>query len=160
MDGVIELLKDYFTIFIGSMFKFVGGPAIGVKTGTSIVETTVVSALGMATTVYIITFFGDGLRRRIILRNQKKRNYRVFTPKKRWLIRVYKKFGITGIAFLTPVLFSPIVGGILAISFGTPPRKIILYMFISALFWGLILSIFFSEIRNIDFQHLFTSFNT
>lgn len=155
MNEVGELLRDYFSIFVGSMFKFVGGPLIGAKSDVSIVETTIISALGMITTIFIITFFGDGLRKRLIIRNQKKRNYRVFTPKKRRLIRIYKKFGIRGIAFLTPLIFSPILGGILAISFGAPPRKIMLYMFVSALFWGLVLSTFFTQIGNINFRQLF-----
>lgn len=140
MNELYALLTKYFSIFVGGMFKFIGGPLIGQKLGVSIIETTIFSALGMLTTIIIITFFGDGLRRKIILRNQQKRNYKVFTPKKRRLIRLYRRFGIEGIAFLTPVIFSPILGGILAVSFGAAPKKIIFYMFISALFWGLILS--------------------
>lgn len=140
MDEFYTLLAKYFSIFVGSMIKFIGGPVIGQRLGISIWETTFVSSLGMITTISIITFFGDGLRKKFILYNQRKKNYRVFTPKKRRLIRIYRKFGIKGISFLTPLIFSPILGGILAVSFGAPPKKIILYMFISALFWGLVLS--------------------
>lgn len=42
---------------------------------------------------------------------------------------------------LTPLLLTPIGGTLLAISFGTPKNKLILYMFVSASIWAFVFSV-------------------
>jgi hypothetical protein len=49
-----------------------------------------------------------------------------------------------GVAVLTPVLFTPIGGTILANSFGETRKRIIFYMFVSSIVWGFALSILLS----------------
>jgi hypothetical protein len=48
---------------------------------------------------------------------------------------------MAGIAFLTPLIFTPIVGTLIALSFKIPPLKIIAWMTVFAIVWGLIVSI-------------------
>lgn len=81
--------------------------------------------------VVLFTFFGTWLREKILHRFQKK-NPKRFTPKNRKLVSLWKKYGLVGVAVLTPLLLTPIGGTILAVSFGSPKQKILLYMLISA----------------------------
>ena len=45
-----------------------------------------------------------------------------------------------GVALLTPIILTPIGGTLLAVSSGSPRRKIIVYMFISSSFWSVVIS--------------------
>ena len=56
------------------------------------------------------------------------------------MVKLWRKRGMLGVAFLTPVLFSPIIGTMIAISFGEQKRNIIIKMLISAIFLGTIFS--------------------
>jgi hypothetical protein len=42
---------------------------------------------------------------------------------------------------LTPIILTPIGGTLLALSSGSPKDKIILYMFLSAVFWAVAFSV-------------------
>ena len=68
---------------------------------------------------------------------------KVFTKRNRRLVTIFRKYGLFGIAFLTPVLLSIPIGTIVANSFEPKKRKIFIYMFISILFWStLMVSLF------------------
>jgi hypothetical protein len=45
-----------------------------------------------------------------------------------------------GVAFLTPLIFTPIGGTILLTSFGSPRKHILISMLISAVFWAVCFS--------------------
>lgn len=64
--------------------------------------------------------------------NQKK----IFTKRNRQIVSIFRKYGLFGIAFLTPVLLSIPIGTIIANSLESNKRKIFIYMFISLLFWS------------------------
>ena len=55
-------------------------------------------------------------------------------------VRIWRRAGVVGVAFLTPVLFSPIGGAILAASFRPKKRRLWPAMAASALCWGLLMS--------------------
>ena len=57
-------------------------------------------------------------------------------------VSIWRKWGSFGVAFLTPVLFSPIVGTLLMVSLGEKKNRLISYMAFSAFFWGGIISHF------------------
>ena len=75
--------------------------------------------------------------------DNKQEQKKVFTKRNRRLVTIFRKYGLLGIAFLTPVLLSIPIGTIVANSFEPKKRKIFLYMFISILFWStLMVSLF------------------
>ena len=59
---------------------------------------------------------------------EKNKSPNIFSKRIKTSIKIYRKFGIIGIAFLTPLLFSPPVGAIIAVSFNVAPKKILFYM--------------------------------
>lgn len=136
-------LGKYITVASGSAVKFIWGPLAGPRLNLEVWETALCTTVGMMTSVVVLSFLGEKIRIRIIRRQRSRKNYRVFTKKRRRLVRIWKKFGIMGIAFFTPLVFTPIGGPIIASAFGVPMRKIIIYMLASALFWSFLLSFAF-----------------
>jgi len=125
-----EILKAV-PIFFLTMLKVIFGPTLGYAAHLNIITTILVTFSGMMASVLLFTFFGTWLREKILHRFEKK-NQKKFTPKKRKIVTLWKKYGLTGIAVLTPLLLTPIGGTIVAVSFGSPKQKIILYMLVSA----------------------------
>ncbi len=151
----MEDLIKYFTVFLLSMIKFVGGPLFGIKTGISVVKTALFTCLGMmASVVLFSTFLGDRFHNWVIKLFNK--NPRLFTKKNRRKVKIWRQYGLKGVAFLTPLIFSPIGGTMVANSFGESKKKIILYMFVSSVFWAFTLSFLIWFLNN-NAQELWTA---
>lgn len=135
---MISLLLKYLSVYLLSMVKFVGGPLAGLASGLSYVETVLFTALGMMTTVLLFTFFGKPLRS--FMKKTFWKNSKRFTKRNRQFVYIWRKWGMLGVSFLTPLIFSPIGGALLANLFGGPKKQIILYMLASSFFWGFIIS--------------------
>lgn len=133
-----ELLKAV-PVYFSSMVKFFFGPLGGYAAGLTLLTTILTTVAGMMTVVVVFAYFGTYIRQKIVTRFMKRQ--RRFTPKNRRLVRIWQRFGIFGVAILTPVLFTPIVGAAIAVSFGVPRHTMILHMFISASFWGVLVSV-------------------
>jgi hypothetical protein len=71
-----------------------------------------------------------------------KRQKKIFTPHNRRIVRIWKTFGLFGIAFITPIISIP-VGTIIASRLTHNKKKIFLYMLISITFWSLAMTSFF-----------------
>ena len=143
-----ELVK-LISVYLFSMFKFVLGPATGVLAGLAFLPTVLLTVAGMMTSVILFTFLGEYTRQWYFKKFQAK-NSRTFTRKKRTMVRVWRKFGMPGVAILTPVILSPIGGTIIAVSFGEDKWRIFLYMLISSVFWSVVLSFIFYYVKSIS----------
>jgi len=133
-----EILKAI-PVYFSSMLKFIFGPIGGYAAGLNLITTILVTVGGMMTVVILFAFFGDFMRTKILLRFFPKR--KKFSAHNRKMVGIWKKYGILGVAALTPVLLTPIGGSVLAVSVGTPRNKLILYMFVSAAIWAVIFSV-------------------
>jgi membrane protein DedA with SNARE-associated domain len=133
-QGILKIATVYFS----SMLKFVFGPLGGYAAGFSLITTILVTVAGMMTVVLLFTFFGNWIREKLIYRFMKKRSK--FSQSNRKFVTIWKKYGLIGVAALTPLLLTPIGGTLLAVSSGSPKEKIIFYMFISASVWSIIFS--------------------
>ncbi|MBL7863548.1 MAG: hypothetical protein JNK10_01650 [Cyclobacteriaceae bacterium] len=130
-----EFLKAI-PVFLASMVKFILGPTIGFASGLHFITAVLATIAGMMTTVIAFTYFGDWLRTYLLSRyfqNRKK-----FTPASRRMTSVWSKYGLTGVAFLTPLFLTPLGGTLVAISSGSPKEKIIFFMLVSASAWSVI----------------------
>ena len=123
-----ELLKAV-PVYIFSMVKFIFGPTAGFAAGLHFVTTVLVTVAGMMTVVVVLTYFGDYLIK--TFRNPAPT--KSATNNTRW-----KKYGLPGIAFFTPLLLTPLGGTLLALGSGSSREKIIFYMFVSAAGWSVV----------------------
>jgi membrane protein DedA with SNARE-associated domain len=131
-----EILKAI-PVYFSCMLKFIFGPAGGYAVGLHPITTILTTVAGMMTVVFLFTFFGNWIRQKLFGKFQfRKPN----TKKTEWFEKVWKRYGLLGVALLTPIIFTPIGGTLLAVSSGSPREKIIFYMFVSASFWSVVIS--------------------
>jgi membrane protein YqaA with SNARE-associated domain len=124
-----EIVKA-FPIYLLSTLKVVFGPIGGYMAGLNIFTSMFVTFAGMMTTVTILTFFGDLLKKGMMKRWFEKQQAKAMTSK-------WGKYGLFGIAFLTPLLLTPIGGTVLAVAGGYPRTKIMLYMLVSGFLYAI-----------------------
>lgn len=145
-----EILKAI-PVYFSCMFKFIFGPLGGYLAGLSLLTTILTTVLGMMTAVTGFTFFGDWLRGKLFRRffSKKKR----FSERNRKFVVMWKKYGLPGVALITPLILTPIGGTLLAVASGSAKEKIIFYMFVSAAGWSVIFSfaIYFFGQHVVDF---------
>lgn len=127
----------YLTISALSSLKFVFGPVFGVANNLPIPVIIICTALGMMTTIYLFTFFGDQIRRFI---KRFRKDQRVFTKKSRRFVRLWRKFGLKGMCLLTPLVLTPPGGGLLVNILGSKRKLILKWMWISAILWSTIVT--------------------
>lgn len=132
-----ELLRAI-PVYFSSMLKFIFGPLGGYAAGLNIMTTILTTVFGMMTVVFLFTYFGNWIRVKIFGRFKKRK---INLARAERLAKIWKRFGLLGVAFLTPVLLTPIGGTLLAVSSGSPKDKIIFYMFISASAWAVVFSL-------------------
>ncbi len=132
----IDILK-YLTVIGWTMIKFIFGPVFSAVLDIPFVHAVLLTITGMMLAVLIFTFAGTQIRKWWQGKFGSK-NKKLFTPRKRNMVKIWRKYGIWGVAALTPLIFTPIGGTMIAVSFGEKKPKILLTMFISAVVWALI----------------------
>ncbi|GHB69542.1 hypothetical protein [Persicitalea jodogahamensis] len=132
------LLLKYLSVIISSALKFVAGPLTALALGLTWYEAALCSAAGMMVSVLTFTYVGKGVQ--VLIKRWRKTPAKRFSKSSRLAVRIWKRFGIIGIAILTPLLFTPIGGTIIAVAFRVPRREIFLWMLISGLSVGSALS--------------------
>ena len=134
-----EILKAVTLVYLPSMLKFIFGPLGGYAAKLHVVTTIIATVAGTMTIVLAFSFAGDWIREHVINRFFPKRKR--FSERNRRFVTIWKKYGVAGVAFLTPLILTPIGGTLVAISFGSPREKLILYMLISASGWATVFSL-------------------
>jgi uncharacterized membrane protein len=155
----MDPISEYIAVALASTFKFVGGPVAGISLGLSLIETTLCSAAGMMVTVFLITYgntFGGKLLDSSLMRKWKEsslfkrwapKERKRFTRMNRLGVKVKSKLGLWGLAFLTPFLFTPILGTFLALRFRFPINEILSKMLICGLVAGFIQTLAINYLR-------------
>jgi len=126
----------YLSVILASTLKFVAGPLAGLAFKLSWYETATCTVIGMMLSVIIVTFAGEVFFR--LSQRLRKTPARRFTRRTRMAVRIWKRSGMVGIAFLTPLLLTPIGGTAIAMSFNVGRLKLISFMLVSAVFWAIL----------------------
>lgn len=138
------------SVFLMSSVKFVfGGVPLALVYGFSFFKAVTVTSLGGFTGAAFFVFMSDKLIAFFKKRKAQKKETatesnqkKIFTRKNKIIVIVKKRFGLLGIAVLTPLLFSIPIGCFLAVRYFKDKQRIIIYMFGSILFWAVALSSF------------------
>ena len=133
----MSIIFKYVTVYFLSGFKFIFGPAFGAANDLHLIAIIPLTASGMMTTVYLFTFFGSNIRTFAL---RFRRSPKIFTNRSRKFVRIWRRYGLVGVCLLTPLLLSPPLGGLLGNLFETNKKKLIKWMWISAIGWSAILS--------------------
>ena len=127
-----QLLKLLSTAAAGALDVWVG-IITGVAVGLSPALSGVVSIASALAGVTLVVALGGRLQQLIYRsRHLAKRRERVE--------RIWKRYGIPGLALQAPLLTGPILATLLALTLGAPPRPLLLWMLASVVFWGVVLT--------------------
>ena len=72
---------------------------------------------------------------------------KIFSPRSRRIVRLWKRYGFAGVAAITPVILSIPLGTFILTRFETKKKRILLYMFVSIVFWSFALTSVFELFR-------------
>ena len=122
------MLKIISTAAAGALDVWVG-IFTGVALGLHPVLSGVVSIVSALVGVTLVVLAGERLQGRIY------RSRRLARRRKR-IERVWKRYGIPGVALQAPLLTGPILATILALGLGAPPRPLLGWMIASIVLWG------------------------
>lgn len=129
-------VAKYISVLLASTLKFVGGPLAGLALGLSWPETAICTVLGMMLSVLLVVFAGALLEQ--LSARFRRGPAKRFSRKTRLAVKIWQRAGMAGIAFLTPILLTPIGGTALAVSFRVNRVKLIGYMLLSAVVWAVV----------------------
>lgn len=138
METFLAEAAKVITIVLLTMLKFVFGPTLGYAAGYSYIITVLISITGMMISVFLFTYLGKYLSKYVLDKIFTHRQ--VFSKRSRRFVTIWKKYGEKGVAFLTPLILTPIGGTILLTSCKTDKERIIKLMLISAIFWSFFLT--------------------
>ena len=135
---------EIFSVFLLSTVKFVfGGVPLALTYNFSFFESVTVTSIGGFTGCVFFVFLSEKLvinyRQRIANKlhlTNKRASKRVFTKKKRFIIKIKARFGLVGIAALTPLLLSIPLGCFVAVRYFKHKQRILIYMFTSVILWS------------------------
>ncbi len=148
----MEIHEILFVSLLSSV-KFIPGFALALGYKMTTLETFLSVSLGGVMGVTLFAYFGNEIRS--YLHKRKVRLGKLQHPTKakikqlRIILKVWKKYGIYGIAFLTPPILSPPIGTIIALAFGEKSPRIVLFMGISCIGWGMAFALFGDLINSI-----------
>ena len=107
------------------------GIITGVALGLSPFLSGAVSIASAVVGVTLVVVAGERLQGRI---------YRRLAKRRTRIERVWKRYGIPGVALQAPLLTGPLLATILALGLGAPPRTLLYWMFASIVLWGVVLT--------------------
>lgn len=139
-DLLTEALK-YLSVAGTCALKVVPGVFLAIGLGMGMFAQFVVTTAGGIAGIVFFTIFGDGIRRWWAGTFQKNKPPKPHNPNS-LVNRIWRRFGMVGVAILTPPMLSPPVGAAVSVAFGVPRGKAILYMSISMVVWGIIFALF------------------
>jgi hypothetical protein len=132
-------------VFLLSTVKFVfGGVPLALGFNFPFFESVTVTAIGGFTGAVCFIFMSDKIisyykKRKALayIANNNKHAKKIFTRRKRFIITIKNKFGLTGIAFLTPLILSIPLGCFIAVRYYRIKQRILIFMFTSILMWAI-----------------------
>ena len=126
------LLRIVSTAVAGALDVWVG-IFTGVALGLHPVLSGVVSVVSALVGVTLVVLAGERLQGRIY------RSRRLARRRER-IERVWKRYGIPGVALQAPLLTGPLLATVLALGLGAPPRPLLGWMVASIVLWGVVLT--------------------
>jgi uncharacterized membrane protein len=141
----MKIFWEIVSVFLLSSVKFVfGGVPLALGLGFSFFKAVTVTSLGGFIGIVFFVFLSEKLIENVKKIKEKKQiaSKKIFTKKNKMIVKVKHRFGLVGIALLTPFLISIPLGCYLAVRYFKNKQRIIAYMFASILFWSIAVSSF------------------
>ncbi|NOU92831.1 small multi-drug export protein [Paenibacillus sp. LMG 31456] len=125
----------WFSVIVAGILELWVAIPLGFTLKLPPVLTAIWSAVGSIGAAAIIIFFGKSIRSWLVHRFQQKNERKETT-----MSRIWKKYGIIGLGFLSPLITGAPLGAAIGVSFGAKPDKLMLWMTIGIVFWSAVLT--------------------
>ncbi len=166
----VEEIEKIASLLLLSGLKFLFAPATAEYFGFNFARSFLWTTTGGTIGILAFTFLGDLLVaswkklvswfKAMFLRTKpevvRRLPPKVFTTRNKRIVWIKMKFGLMGLAFLTPCLLSIPIGTFVVNRMYRRKWKILLALFVSLLFWSLLLNWLAQELRlsqYLDFSH-------
>ncbi len=127
--------------------KYLVGVLYAGVEGLNFWEIWLFGTLGGVIGVIFFSYTGSGIRHFYLERRKKKKLQFNYRKAKKWYI-FWKKYGIWGVAFISPFI-SPMISVFISLAFSESPKRIVKVICTAILIWSLIFALII-EIRNIS----------
>lgn len=136
MTDIVKIIG----LIIFSGLKFFFAPSTVYLSGYSYFETIAITSTGGILTVLVFFYFGEALKIIFSSRRKKKKEKMKFTKSNRRFIKIKTKYGLIGLAILTPCFFSVPLGSLLAARYFDEDKRTLPFLFTSVILWSFILT--------------------
>jgi nitrogen fixation/metabolism regulation signal transduction histidine kinase len=132
-------LKILVVIFLSGIKFMFAIPLSLIKYEFTFFQTLLFSVVGGVLSVFVFSFLSGKIYK--IIEARRKNKVKKRSMKKALAIKTARKYGLFGIAFLTPIFFSIPIGTYLALYFFPEKKKTIPILITSVVAWSLVLSV-------------------
>ncbi len=137
------LFLSYAVVFILAatpFFEVVAVIAIAIAAGLPALPVTIIAFVGNMATIFLVIAMMDKIK--AWMANRRERKGKAPSKKKTERAeRIWNRFGLPGLALISPILIGSHLGAILAMGFGGTKKLVLLWMTISIVLWTLITGI-------------------
>lgn len=133
MDKILSSIL----VFLGSIVKFSMGSLTAIAANLGL-GGSLANIIGGIIGIVLFTYLGSYIQDYLV-KKFPNRFGRRFTSSNRFLVRIKQKFGLGGIAALTPIILSIPVGVLFALALTHDKKKIMISMLMSLFFWATVL---------------------
>jgi len=126
-------------LLAGSKFAVAVGLLISPATNFTYLQSVSMLIAGGFSGIVFFYYFSNWINKMIGKFFQKKKKKQVFSKKVRRFIHIKNKYGLIGIALITPVVISIPVGSFIASRFFSKNKFTLLFMLSGVVFWALTL---------------------
>lgn len=142
MEKVLQVIF----IVILSATKFFAAPITSLNIGFNYLQTLMLTIVGGILGVIVFYFLSNAIAflviqiTKAILGSKMPSKPKIFTWKNRMIVNTVRKYGLLGVAIITPVLLSIPLGTFIAARYFEDRNQVFKYMCASVVFWSVIIS--------------------
>ena len=126
------LVKLLSTAALGALDLWAGIP-VGLALGLPPVLSGIAATSGGLVGAVIATVAGERLQRWLYSRGW-------LSKRRKRIERMWERYGILGVAFQAPILTGAPLGTLVALGLGAPAKRLLLWMCVSLVLWGAVLT--------------------
>lgn len=126
----------YLSIYLVGITGIWKGIPVGIALKANIIETAGFTALGSITTVFVLFYFGDSVKKWV----HKKWSKEKLATKEGKFSRIMDKYGIIGLGLISPGPFGPITSIIIGLLIVQQTSRLMPYLIIGIIFWSFALT--------------------
>ncbi len=137
---IILWLTQWLTVLFLSMFKFLGGIIVAINSNLGFFPGIMANLIGGAIGIYVFAKFDVYIKHKYILwKYGPNHTSKIFNKRNRRLVKFRERFGLWGIAITAPIILSPPVGVMLALTMTDNKRKVCLMIYAFCIFWSVLI---------------------